>query len=68
MSLFQLGNTQFPVSKIALGCWGFAGGSMWGEQTESDSIDTVQRSFRIGHQLFRKCPRLWGWVCRRSPR
>ncbi len=47
MSSFELGNTQFAISKIALGCWGFAGGSMWGDQAKFDSIATVSAALRI---------------------
>ena len=39
-------------SKIALGCWGFVGGSMWGDQQESDSIDTVSAALESGINLF----------------
>ncbi len=41
MECYQLGNTDLSVSRIALGCWGFAGGAMWGDQDEADSVSTV---------------------------
>lgn len=52
MSSFELGNTQFAISKIALGCWGFAGGSMWGDQAKSDSIATVSAALESGINFF----------------
>jgi len=39
-------------SKIALGCWGFVGGSMWGDQQESVSIDTVSAALDSGINFF----------------
>ena len=39
-------------SKIALGCWGFVGGSMWGDQQESDSIDTISAALESGINFF----------------
>jgi len=52
MKLYQLGKTPLSVSKIALGCWGFAGGSMWGPQEESDSINTVTAALDAGINFF----------------
>jgi len=52
MEYFNLGNSGLSVSRIALGCWGFAGGSMWGDQSESDSIDTVSAALDAGINLF----------------
>ena len=52
MKHYVLGNTQLSVSKIALGCWGFAGGSMWGSQAESDSIATVAAALDAGINFF----------------
>ena len=39
-------------SKIALGCWGFVGGSMWGDQQESDSMDTISAALESGINFF----------------
>jgi myo-inositol catabolism protein IolS len=39
-------------SKIALGCWGFVGGSMWGDQQESDSINTISAALDSGINFF----------------
>ena len=52
MKYYPLGNTQLTVSKIALGCWGFAGGSMWGPQDETDSIATVSAALDTGINFF----------------
>jgi myo-inositol catabolism protein IolS len=52
MEYYTLGNTGISVSKIALGCWGFAGGSMWGQQEESDSISTVAAALDAGINFF----------------
>ena len=52
MEYFQLGNTDLSVSKVALGCWGFAGGDMWGSQDEADSLATVDAAFDSGINFF----------------
>ena len=38
MNYNYLGKTNIKVSEFALGCWPFAGGSVWGTQDKSDSI------------------------------
>jgi aryl-alcohol dehydrogenase-like predicted oxidoreductase len=52
MKYDKLGNTDISVSKVALGCWGFAGGTMWGDQAESDSIATVKAALDAGINFF----------------
>ena len=52
METIKLGYTDLEVSKIALGCWGFAGGEMWGAQDETDSIATVDAAFDVGINFF----------------
>jgi aryl-alcohol dehydrogenase-like predicted oxidoreductase len=52
MNDYKLGNTDISVSQIALGCWGFAGGAMWGDQDESDSIATVIAALESGINFF----------------
>jgi len=47
-----LGDSGFEVSRIALGCWGFAGGSMWGPQEEADSLETVSAALDCGINFF----------------
>lgn len=52
MEYYQLSNVDISVSKIALGCWGFAGGDMWGSQDEADSIATVNAALEAGINFF----------------
>jgi aryl-alcohol dehydrogenase-like predicted oxidoreductase len=52
MKYIELGNTNLSVSKIALGCWGFAGGTMWGNQDESDSLATINAALEMGINFF----------------
>ena len=40
------------VSTIALGCWQFAGGAMWGDREEKDNINTVHAALDLGINLF----------------
>jgi len=47
----KLGDTGIQVSEIALGCWGFAGGQMWGDQQEKDSASTVAAALDVGINL-----------------
>ena len=48
----KLGNTDISVSTIALGCWPFAGGAVWGDQDENDSIATVHAALDAGINFF----------------
>lgn len=48
MKYTLLPRTELTVSRIALGCWGFAGGSMWGPQDEKSSIDTIHTALDNG--------------------
>lgn len=48
----KLGNTDIEVSQIALGCWPFAGGAVWGEQDDNDSIKTVHAALDAGINFF----------------
>lgn len=48
----KLGNTDMKVSAIALGCWPFAGGAVWGEQNDNDSIATVHAALDAGINFF----------------
>ena len=40
------------VSAIALGCWPFAGGDVWGEQEDADSIAAVHAALDEGINFF----------------
>ena len=48
----KLGNTDINVSVIALGCWPFAGGAVWGDQDDKDSIATVHAALDAGINFF----------------
>ena len=48
----QLGTSDIEVSAVALGCWVFAGGRTWGEQSDSDSIRTVHAALDVGINFF----------------
>lgn len=48
----RLGKTEVEVSVIALGCWSFAGGMVWGEQDDAVSIATVRAALDAGVNFF----------------
>jgi myo-inositol catabolism protein IolS len=48
----SLGNTDIKVSEFALGCWPFAGGSVWGSQDDDVSISTVHAALDKGITFF----------------
>lgn len=48
----KLGNTDINVSLIALGCWPFAGGAVWGDQDDNVSIATVHAALDAGINFF----------------
>jgi aryl-alcohol dehydrogenase-like predicted oxidoreductase len=52
MNYNYLGNSNIKVSEFALGCWPFAGGSVWGNQDKSDSISTVHSALDNGINFF----------------
>jgi len=52
MQYRKLGNTGIDVSVMALGCWPFAGGNVWGEQSDDDSIATVHAALDAGINFF----------------
>jgi len=56
MKYKKLGDSELSVSRIALGCWGFAGGSMWGPQDKADSIATIHTALEIGINFFDNAP------------
>jgi aryl-alcohol dehydrogenase-like predicted oxidoreductase len=37
---------------LALGCWAFAGGAVWGNQEETDSINTIRAALDAGINFF----------------
>lgn len=52
MQYKSLGNTDIKVSEFALGCWPFAGGSVWGPQDDDVSIATVHAALDKGITFF----------------
>ena len=52
MRYAKLGNTDIKVSRMALGCWPFAGGKVWGPQDDNDSIAAVHASLDAGVNFF----------------
>lgn len=52
MRYSRLGQTDLEVSVFALGCWPFAGGSVWGMQRKEDSIATVHAALDTGINFF----------------
>lgn len=56
MDYVQLGSTDLSVSSVALGCWPFAGGEVWGAQDKGDSINTVHAALDAGINFFDTAP------------
>ena len=52
MKYTVLPGTDIDVSVIALGCWPFAGGDVWGDQDDNVSIATVHAALDAGITLF----------------
>ncbi len=52
MRYATLGDTGIKVSRMALGCWPFAGGRVWGPQDDDDSIAAVHASLDAGVNFF----------------
>ena len=52
MQYKQLGSSGIEVSEFALGCWPFAGGDVWGEQSDSDSVAAVHACLDAGINFF----------------
>jgi aryl-alcohol dehydrogenase-like predicted oxidoreductase len=52
MKYNKLGDTGVEVSEFSLGCWPFAGGSVWGHQDIGDSIATVHAALDAGITTF----------------
>ena len=47
-----LGRTGIEVSEYALGCWPFAGGEVWGAQSDETSIAAVHAALDAGINFF----------------
>ena len=52
MRYAMLGDTGIEVSRMALGCWPFAGGKVWGPQDDNASIAAVHASLDAGVNFF----------------
>lgn len=52
MRFTKLGRTNLQVSALALGCWPFAGGSVWGPQNQEAAHATVHAALDVGINLF----------------
>ena len=52
MEYRKLGQTDIEVSVLALGCWPFAGGTVWGQQDDAESIATVRAALDVGINFF----------------
>jgi myo-inositol catabolism protein IolS len=48
----RLGRSGIEVSVMALGCWPFAGGLVWGDQDDEASIATVHAALDAGINFF----------------
>ena len=56
MKYVKLGKTDIDVSVLSLGCWAFAGGKIWGEQNDRDSIKTVDAALELGINFLDTAP------------
>jgi len=45
-------NAELVLPQIGMGCWSFAGGKYWGDQSVDDSIKTVHAALDSGVSLF----------------
>lgn len=52
MEFRSLGQSELQVSVIGFGGWGIAGGSMWGEQEDKDSIAALEAALDAGITFF----------------
>jgi aryl-alcohol dehydrogenase-like predicted oxidoreductase len=52
MRYATLGDSDIEVSRMALGCWPFAGGRVWGPQDDKHSIAAVHASLDTGVNFF----------------
>ena len=52
MRYATLGDSGIEVSRMALGCWPFAGGRVWGAQDDNDSIAAVHAALDAGVNFF----------------
>ena len=48
MEYTLIGKNDLKISKFALGTWPFAGGELWGNQDDNDSISAVHECYENG--------------------
>jgi aryl-alcohol dehydrogenase-like predicted oxidoreductase len=48
----RLGRSDLEISTIGYGCWGIAGGPMWGPQNETESVRALQAACDEGVNFF----------------
>ena len=52
MQYCTLGRSNLSVSRVALGCWAFAGGPYWGDRDEKQSIEIIRAALDWGVNFF----------------
>ena len=52
MEYRTLGRTDLKISTVSLGCWAFAGGQLWGEQSQTRINDVVSAAIDEGVNFF----------------
>lgn len=48
----KLGKSDIEVSAISIGCWSFGGGEYWGNQSQDDVANVVNRALDLGVNTF----------------
>ena len=56
MEYTSIGKNDLKISKFALGTWPFAGGELWGNQDDKDSISAVHECYENGINFFDTAP------------
>ena len=56
MEYTLIGKNDLKISKFALGTWPFAGGELWGNQDDNDSISAVHECYENGINFFDTAP------------
>ena len=52
MKYRPLGKTDLSVSVVAMGCWSIVGDRTWGQQSEKESIATLEAALEAGINFF----------------
>ncbi len=56
MDYYNIADSDLKISRLTLGCWAFAGGDLWGEQSLDDSVGTVLAALDLGINVFDTAP------------